>query len=1087
MKIPQKIQAALDEGRKVFSFEYFPPKTADGVENLFDRMDRMVAYQPAFCDITWGAGGSTADLTLEIATRMQNNTCVETSIHLTCTNMPVERIDHALEHIKNLRGEICVETSMHLTCTNMPVERIDHALEHIKAAGLQNVLALRGDPPHGQDKFVAAEGGFSCALDLVKHIRAKYGDYFGITVAGYPEAHPDAISGPDGATPEEYQKDLEYLKAKMDAGADLIVTQLFYDVDIFLKFVLLPIALSPSNLLLLCMDAGADLIVTQLFYDVDIFLKFVADCRAMGVSEPIIPGIMPITTYGGFKRMTAFCKTKVPQSILDALEPIKDNEEAVRAYGIQQGTEMCRRILDAGIHTLHMYTLNQDKTTIAILKVQLGTRPPSPFSRCDLAGCVLSVMRVGVVGRDVGIHTLYMYTLNRDKTTIAILKDKTTIAILKLSLVGVGNLGLIEASNIPRALPWRSATNIVRCTEDVRPIYWSLRPKSYLARTASRTKLPSGRLGPAEALSLRPKSYLARTAAWTKFPSGRLGPAEALSYSDLPAKHRAFLKRKSRATALARDWAVPVASTEDVKQLFARFVSGEVSSFPWSEAVEASLSADSAPISAQLQELNAAGLLTINSQPAVNGAKSDDPVLGECAVLGAETAAEGSALSGWVLRLRQKAALLEKAKATPSISLMAVNSQGIMCLPRAHVYWSTLPVSPSPSPFFYFCTPCFPPGWGGPGGYIYQKAYVECFAPHDKVTTLLEKAKATPSISLMAVNSQGHVLATGPGTPASTTPFSANAVTWGVFPGREVVQPTVADFMSFLAWKEEAFGAWVDDWAGLYKEEDEGTPLAKKLLQEIHDTYYLVSVVDNDYVSEPPSQESRGGESRLTRFEGLSRSGISCTRSASSSGISEGICGGIYGGHATGARRINTRAHAPPPVFTGEQWTTAHAFTAAEVAAFAHMTGDLNPIHLDARAAEAAGFAECVVHGILAASLFPALIAKHHPGAIYVSQTLRFLAPVHVGEQVTATVEAISVVAHRHRFRVTFASKAFKTPRVTPAAAAADAGTPGEAASPRPVLALDGIAVAIIPPLNKDPPKPMECRDDLLRTGLQSL
>ncbi|CAI5525955.1 unnamed protein product [Closterium sp. Naga37s-1] len=1061
MKIPQKIQAALDEGRKVFSFEYFPPKTADGVENLFDRMDRMVAYQPAFCDITWGAGGSTADLTLEIATRMQNN--------------------------------ICVETSMHLTCTNMPVERIDHALEHIKAAGLQNVLALRGDPPHGQDKFVAAEGGFSCALDLVKHIRAKYGDYFGITVAGYPEAHPDAISGPDGATPEEYQKDLEYLKAKMDAGADLIVTQLFYDVDIF--------------------------------------LKFVADCRAMGVSEPIIPGIMPITTYGGFKRMTAFCKTKVPQSILDALEPIKDNEEAVRAYGIQQGTEMCRRILDAGIHTLHMYTLNQDKTTIAILK----------------------------------------------------------------------NLGLIEASNIPRTLPWRPATNIVRCTEDVRPIYWSLRPKSYLARTA----------------------------AWTKFPSGRLGPAEALSYSDLPAKHRAFLKRKSRATALARDWAVPVASTEDVKQLFARFVSGEVSSFPWSEAVEASLSADSAPISAQLQELNAAGLLTINSQPAVNGAKSDDPVLGwggpggyiyqkayvECcaphdkvttllekakATPSISLMAVNSPcfLPGWGGPggyIYQKAyvecfaphdkvtTLLEKAKATPSISLMAVNSQG-------HVLATG-------------------PRWGGPGGYIYQKAYVECFAPHDKVTTLLEKAKATPSISLMAVNSQGHVLATGPGTPASTTPFSANAVTWGVFPGREVVQPTVADFMSFLAWKEEAFGAWVEDWAGLYKEEDEeGTPVAKKLLQEergqgrevvqptvadflsflawkeeafgawvddwaglykeedegmpvakmllqevrerrvhgvreegkgtrgrevveptvadfmsflagkafgawVDDSAGLYKEEDEEgtpvarkLLQEPPPmnlrfvpisaltgsspQGDRGGESGSARFEGLGKSAISCSRGASNSDISgsicEGISGGIYGGHATGTRRINTRAPAPPPVFTGEQWTTAHAFTAAEVAAFAHMTGDLNPIHLDARAAEAAGFAECVVHGILAASLFPALIAKHHPGAIYVSQTLRFLAPVHVGEQVTATVEAISVVAHRHRFRVTFASKAFKTPRVTPAAAA-DAATSGDVAPPRPVLALDGIAVAIIPPLSNDPPKPMECRDDLLRTGLQSL
>ncbi|CAI7919426.1 unnamed protein product [Closterium sp. NIES-53] len=162
----------------------------------------------------------------------------------------------------------------------------------------------------------------------------------------------------------------------MDAGADLIVMQLFYNVDISFKFVAdchamdsSSSSVSPHSTPPPQMDAGADLIVTQLFYDVDIFLKFVADCRAMGVSEPIIPGIMPITTYGGFKRMTAFCKTKVPQSILDALEPIKDNEEAVRAYGIQQGTEMCQRILDAGIHTLHMYTLNQDKTTIAILKV----------------------------------------------------------------------------------------------------------------------------------------------------------------------------------------------------------------------------------------------------------------------------------------------------------------------------------------------------------------------------------------------------------------------------------------------------------------------------------------------------------------------------------------------------------------------------------------------------------------------------------------------------------------------------------------------------------------------------------------------
>jgi methylenetetrahydrofolate reductase (NADPH) len=136
MKVIEKIQAGLgEEGKVLFSFEFFPPKTDDGVDNLFERMDRMVAHSPAFCDITWGAGGSTADLTLDIANRMQNI--------------------------------ICVESMMHLTCTNMPVDKIDHALSTIKSNGLQNVLALRGDPPHGQDKFVQIQGGFACALDLV--------------------------------------------------------------------------------------------------------------------------------------------------------------------------------------------------------------------------------------------------------------------------------------------------------------------------------------------------------------------------------------------------------------------------------------------------------------------------------------------------------------------------------------------------------------------------------------------------------------------------------------------------------------------------------------------------------------------------------------------------------------------------------------------------------------------------------------------------------------------------------------------------------------------------------------------------------
>ncbi|KAF6143443.1 hypothetical protein GIB67_029612 [Kingdonia uniflora] len=154
MKVIDKIKEVSIEDKVVFSFEFFPPKIEDGVDTMLDKMDQMVSHSPSFCDITWSVGGSTADLTLDIANKMQNM--------------------------------IYVETMMHLTCTNMPVEKIDHALDTIKSYGIQNVLAFRGDPPHGYEKFVKTEGGFACALDLVKHMREKYGDYFGIMIAGYP-------------------------------------------------------------------------------------------------------------------------------------------------------------------------------------------------------------------------------------------------------------------------------------------------------------------------------------------------------------------------------------------------------------------------------------------------------------------------------------------------------------------------------------------------------------------------------------------------------------------------------------------------------------------------------------------------------------------------------------------------------------------------------------------------------------------------------------------------------------------------------------------------------------------------------------
>ncbi|KAG6422913.1 hypothetical protein SASPL_113295 [Salvia splendens] len=513
MKVIEKIQAAAsaNDDRVVFSFEFFPPKTEDGVENLFDKMERMVAHNPAFCDITWGAGGSTADLTLEIVKRMQNM--------------------------------VCVESMMHLTCTNMPVEKIDHALTTIKSNGIQNVLALRGDPPHGQDKFVQVEGGFACALDLVKHMRAQYGDYFGITVAGYPEGHPDIIE--NGLAPEAaYQSDLAYLKKKVDAGADVIITQLFYDTDIF--------------------------------------LKFVNDCRQIGITCPIVPGIMPINNYKGFIRMTGFCKTKIPSEVMEALEPIKDNEEAVRAYGIHLGTEMCKKILASGIRTLHLYTLNMEKSALAIL---------------------------------------------------------------------------------------------------------------------------------------------------------------------------VFMRPRSRDKKLQEEWAVPLKSVEDIYEKFMSFCLGKLRSSPWSELD--GLQPETKIINENLGNINLKGFLTINSQPAVNGAKSDSPTV----------------------------------------------------------------------------------GWGGPRGYVYQKAYVEFFCSPERFTALVEKCKQFPSLTYLAVNKEGTL-------KSNVSNNDVNAVTWGVFPAKEIIQPTVVDPASFVVWKDEAFEIWSRVWANLYPEADP----SRKVIEEVKCSYYLVSLVDNDYV-----------------------------------------------------------------------------------------------------------------------------------------------------------------------------------------------------------------------------------------------
>lgn len=292
MKISQKIAQAEKEDRVWWSFEYFPPRTAQGLQNLLDRIERMRALGPEFIDITWNAGGRTSDLTSEM--------------------------------VKTCQKLIGIETCMHLTCTNMPKEKVDIALKEAKEHGCRNVLALRGDPPMGKDEWEAVEGGFVHGIDLVQHIRTKYGDYFDIAVAGFPQHQL--------LTPDELALELKYLKEKIDGGANFIFTQMFYDVDIF--------------------------------------IQWVHSVREAGITVPIVPGIAPIQTWNGFHKATSLAKTKIPQSFLDELEPHKNNDEKVREIGTRLVAEMCRRILNEpiGIKGLHFYTMNLEKATRMLLE-----------------------------------------------------------------------------------------------------------------------------------------------------------------------------------------------------------------------------------------------------------------------------------------------------------------------------------------------------------------------------------------------------------------------------------------------------------------------------------------------------------------------------------------------------------------------------------------------------------------------------------------------------------------------------------------------------------------------------------------------
>ncbi|KAJ9137328.1 Methylenetetrahydrofolate reductase [Pleurostoma richardsiae] len=571
MRIRDMIADAERTGEPSFSFEYFPPKTAQGVQNLYERIERMAQFGPKFIDITWGAGGRIAELTCEMVAQSQTY--------------------------------FGVETCMHLTCTDMGKEKVNEALLKAYKSGCNNILALRGDPPRDKERWVAEDDDFRYAKDLVKHIRDSYGDHFDIGVAGYPE-------GCDDNRDEELL--LAHLKEKVDIGASFIVTQMFYDVDNF--------------------------------------LRWVGKVRERGITVPIIPGIMPIATYASFLRRANHMNCKIPDDWMRAIEPVKNDDVAVREVGKTLVTDMCRKILAAGIPHLHFYTMNLAQATRMVLE-----------------------------------ELDWMPSVNRP---------------------------------LKHALPWKQSLAPGRRDEDVRPIFWRNRNKSYVTRTQD----------------------------WDEFPNGRWGDSRSPAFGELDAYGIGLVGTNEQNR---KKYGQPKC-VKDVAALFVKYLDKQLDTLPWSEAP---LTSEADTIRDDLIDLNKRGLMTINSQPAVNGVKSSHPVY----------------------------------------------------------------------------------GWGPPNGYVYQKAYLELLVAPDIFPEMISRIEKHPDLTYYAVTKSGNLKTNAPAE-------GPNAVTWGVFPGKEIVQPTIVESISFLAWKDEAFQVGLE-WARCY---DPSSP-SRILIETMMNEWYLVNIVNNDF------------------------------------------------------------------------------------------------------------------------------------------------------------------------------------------------------------------------------------------------
>jgi methylenetetrahydrofolate reductase (NADPH) len=289
-----RVSELLEQRRPVFSFEFFPPKTDEGQRTLEGTLEVLKDDRPDYVSVTYGAGGTTRNRTVDIT--------------------------------KTIKQDLGIEAMAHLSCVGEPADRLVEILGEIEAAGIENVLALRGDPPRGATEWQPHPGGLSYSVELIRLIRERFD--FCVGAACFPEVHPDAV---------DRASDLRYAREKVEAGAGFLITQLFFD--------------------------------NELYFD------FVDDARAAGIEAPIIPGIMPITNYGQIRRFTEMCGATIPEDLTAQLDGRADDPEAVAELGVAYATLQCSDLLARGAPGIHFYTLNRSPATRAILAALRAAHP----------------------------------------------------------------------------------------------------------------------------------------------------------------------------------------------------------------------------------------------------------------------------------------------------------------------------------------------------------------------------------------------------------------------------------------------------------------------------------------------------------------------------------------------------------------------------------------------------------------------------------------------------------------------------------------------------------------------------------------